>query len=296
MVTVFVAWQCSPLQQGLHLSAATYLLIFTASYVAGAVNAVASGGTILTFSMLVAVGVPPLVANATNTMALVPGSLTAAYGFRGNFRKVWRKALVLCLPTLIGGILGAQLAIAGGDELFAKITPWLILGSTVLLLIQEWDAHRKRRSRQLAAKCAEELLSSSAVYAFRSPRWFSFVAGLKVWCVAVPLMLLISIYGGYFGPGMGFLTLALLTLIGLTNIHQMLGVKNLISAIINLSAGIVFIAAGRVDWFLTMFMTVGVIMGASTGAHLALKLGQSHLRHVIIAIGLLVTYWLIIRP
>lgn len=241
------------------------VVLFVTSVAAGAMNALAGGGTILTFPALLAAGVSPVAANATNAVALVPGSLSAGWGYRrelGSYRG--RVLTALIVSSLAGGLLGAWLVPVVGDALFRKLVPWLILGATALFIIQEplrrWREHR---SADLEAKQLHQV---------------------NIWGLSAA-QFVVAIYGGFFGAGMGILMLAELGLVGLTNIHQMNGLKNFGAVCINGIAAVYFAVGEHVRWPLAALMAVGSILGGYAGAWLALRIGAAMVRVAVIVIG-----------
>jgi uncharacterized membrane protein YfcA len=253
--------------------------LLAAAFAAGAINSVAGGGTLLTFPALVWAGVPWVNANATSTVALVPGSASAFWGYRDELEKSASPLLWLGLPSLAGGIVGALLLLKAGDTLFSHLVPWLILSATVLFMVQgpisQW---MKRRADQ----------STDAVKTTDQPHGAGLV-GLMLFQFAV------AVYGGFFGAGIGILMLAALGLIGLTNIHRMNGLKNMAAICINGIAALTFIAKHRVDWPLALIMAVGAVGGGYGGAGLARKLGQKTVRRIVIGIGLVIAAIMFIR-
>jgi uncharacterized protein len=233
-----------------------HLMLFAAAFLAGAVNSIAGGGTLLTFPALLSAGLPAVTANATSTVALVPGSLSAFWGYRRAVRGEGRLLLAMALPSLIGGTLGALAADRVGDATFGRLAPLLVLGATLLFMAQEplrrWAPDRRGRS-QLAA-----------------------IAGFQ---------LLVALYGGFFGAGIGILMLAALGLLGLTDIHRMNGLKNLAAVCINGLAAATFAVAGRVEWPIAGLMMLGGVAGGYSGAGLAQRLGQETVRRLVVAIG-----------
>jgi uncharacterized membrane protein YfcA len=222
--------------------------------VAGAVNSIAGGGTLFTFPSLIAAGLSPIAANATSTVSLVPGSGAAMWGYRQEVMKDRRYLLALAAPSLVGGFCGAQLVLASGEALFAKVVPWLILGATVLFALQERITKRIGRGKA----------SLPAVMFFQ---------------------LIVSVYGGYFGAGMGILILAALGYLGMDDVHAMNGWKNFAAVCINGVATVTFIAYGRVVWPLAGIMAGGAIAGGYLGARLARRVAQQHVRKAIAVIG-----------
>ncbi|MGZ3417007.1 MAG: sulfite exporter TauE/SafE family protein [Polyangiales bacterium] len=237
----------------------SYVLLAVAAFFAGAINSVAGGGTLLTFPALLAVGIPPIAANATSTVALVPGSYAAFHGYREDLRDSRRELVGYAIPSVIGGVLGAFLVDRVGDKTFAKLVPWLIFSATALFAIQpivrRWlDSRGETRAHHRLA-------------------------------IVMAFQLVVSIYGGFFGAGMGILMLASLGFLGLRDIHRMNGVKNFAAVCINGVAAVTFFALGRVRLPIAALMAVFAIVGGFLGAGWAKKLGQENVRRVVIGVG-----------
>src|SRR5260221_4041308 len=242
------------------------LLLIVAAFVAGGVNSIAGGGTLLSFPALLWIGRPPIIANATNTVALWPGSLAGVFGFRKELGKVQRWLLLLFIPSLLGGGLGAWLLLRTSEKTFVRIVPLLILVATLLLAAQEVISRRLG----LIARAHERPTAGWVTFVFT----FQFAVG---------------IYGGYFGAGMGILMLAALGFIGLTDLHQMNGLKNLMAICINGVAAIYFAVTGSVRWSDGLIMAVASIIGGYMGARLAQRLGPEFVRAAVVVIGLVMT-------
>jgi uncharacterized membrane protein YfcA len=245
-------------------------LLFLAALGAGIVNSMAGGGTLLTFPALLAAGVSPVAANATSAVALVPGSFSAGWAYRREIGTGGRGLLVLLvLSSVLGGFLGATLVAVAGDALFRRLVPGLIFGATALFILPEplrrW---RERRDRSGAA-----------------PRPDAWSLGAGSLSVLVAAHFLVSVYGGFFGAGMGILMLAELGFAGLTNIHQMNGLKSFGAVFINFTAAVAFSLGGHVSWPLAGLMAMGAILGGWGGSRLAQRLEQASVRNVVIAIG-----------
>jgi len=241
-------------------------VILIAALLAGAVNSIAGGGTLLSFPALLWIGRNPIMANATNAVALWPGSLAAMLGFRNELAKVQRWLLLLTLPSLAGGIIGAVLLLHTSTVTFTRLVPFLILGATILLATQELITSRLG----LLGKAEGKPAVGWIVLVFT----FQFLVGL---------------YGGYFGAGMGILMLAALGLMGLTDLHQMNGLKNLLAICINGVAAIYFAASGAVIWVDAIEMAAAAIVGGFLGARMARKLGRVFVRRAVVVIGLLMS-------
>jgi uncharacterized membrane protein YfcA len=238
-----------------------HLLVFIAACVAGAINAVAGGGTLVTFPTLVWLGVPSIAANATNTVSLWPGSLGSVWGYRRELEGVDRRVFALIVPSIVGGLIGAVLLDLTPTEVFDRLVPILILFATVLFIAQ--DPIQRR-------------FNLAAAHEARS-HWLS-------WTMAAQFG--VAVYGGYFGAGIGILMLAALTLMGHTDIHRMNGVKNLLATAINGTAAIYFAFHTPVFWADAFVMAVGSTVGGVAGAGIARRLGREFVRRVVIAIGL----------
>lgn len=242
----------------LHLAA-----LFAAGTLAGAINSIAGGGSLVTFPALLALGASPVTANATNTVALVPGSAAAFWGYRDTLSDARRLTLAMALPSAAGGLLGAWLALRVGDATFALLVPWLILAATALFAAQGPIARRMAAGRDVDAP----------------PR-----------TLPLPLLVVfqlgVATYGGFFGAGIGILMLAALGLVGVRDLHRANGLKNLAAVCINGVAAAAFIRSGRVAWLPALAIGVGAILGGYGGAGVARKVGQAHVRQAVLAIGI----------
>ncbi|HEX3068687.1 MAG TPA: sulfite exporter TauE/SafE family protein [Thermoanaerobaculia bacterium] len=238
-------------------------IIVIAAFAAGAINSIAGGGTLLSFPALVWIGVNPVMANATNTFALWPGSFAAMVGFRRELGNVRRWLLLLTIPALLGGATGGVLLLHTSMATFTRLVPFLILGATLLLAGQELITRRLG----LVAHAHEN----------PSAGWIT---------VVVIFQFLVGIYGGYFGAGIGILILAALGLIGLTDMHEMNGLKNLLAICINGVAAIYFAWSGAVLWKDGFIMAAAAIIGGYLGARVARRLGRTFVRRSVVVIGL----------
>lgn len=249
--------------------ALSFFVLFLAAFVAGAINSVAGGGTLLTFPALLSIGVLPIAANATSTVALVPGSFAAFHGYRDEMKDSRREVLWFAVPSLIGGVIGALFVNRVGDRAFSKAVPWLIFSATALFAVQP-----------LVKRWVERAGPHDPVR--RAPATILF-------------QLFVAIYGGFFGAGMGILMLAALGFLGVRGIHRMNGVKNLAAVCINGVAAITFALLGRVQWPLAAVMAVGAILGGYLGAGVAKKLGETNVRRLVIAIGAAIGLLMLVR-
>jgi uncharacterized membrane protein YfcA len=251
------------------------LAVVLISVVAGVMNAVAGGGTLLTFPALIGLGIPPLTANATSTVALWPGSASSFWGYRRELSGARRWAIGFALPSLLGGAAGALLLLATDEKTFSDLVPWLVLGATVLFMSQTpVNAWLRRRPGGPDG--------SDGTDRFPSPQLLFF-------------QFLVGIYGGYFGAGAGILMLAALGLMGLTNIHKMNGLKNWGGLCFNAVAAITFAFSGLVNWPVAASMAVGAISGGYIGSRTAQRVSQQTVRMVIVAIGLGSGVWLLVN-
>jgi uncharacterized protein len=247
------------------------LILVAASFGAGVMNAMAGGGTILTFPSLVFIGLPSIAANATSTVALLPASLTSLYGFREDVRRYQEWLKKLLLPSLIGGAVGSVLLLRTPEKTFASLAPLLILFATVLFMAQGLLARRTATPRTDKPPASEDGPSKGR------------------WTLAVLLQLAVAIYGGYFGAGIGILMLALLGYLGLSNIHAANGIKNFLAFCINVVAAGYFIFKGAVVWPAALVIVGGGAVGGYAGARFAKRIGKEKARAAVVVIGLVVT-------
>ncbi|QQL44341.1 sulfite exporter TauE/SafE family protein [Sulfuriroseicoccus oceanibius] len=239
-------------------------VLIVAGMIAGAVNAVAGGGTLLTFPVLLSFGVPAVVANATSTVALVIGTGGSVVGFR-KLLPVIKQWLWRFVPvSLAGGWLGSELLTRTSNDAFARFVPYLILFATLLFLVQ--GAVGKYAAAGAEGDERPMKVLPSVVFQF-----------------------FVALYGGYFGAGIGILMLASLGFMGMRDIHEMNALKNVLGCLINVVAAIVFITAGEglVDWARVGVMTVGAVTGYYLGAHFSQRIPRLMVRRMITGIGLL---------
>jgi uncharacterized protein len=252
------------------MTPAGILALIAAAFGAGVMNAMAGGGTILTFPTLVFLGLPAITANATSCVALLPAGAASLFGYRREVREHRRWMRTLFLPSLVGGAIGSVLLLRTPEKTFAFLAPLLILFATVLFMVQ--GALSKRASQENPSQEADP----SALPAGR-------------WAVASILQLGVAIYGGYFGAGIGILMLALLGFLGLSNIHAANGIKNVFNLCINAVAAGYFILKGAVAWPQALVIVIGATLGGYGGAHFARRIGKEKARAAVVIIGLLVT-------
>ncbi len=247
-----------------------WVALIAAAALAGGMNALAGGGTLVTFPSLLAFGVAPVAANATSTVALVPGGFSAYWGFRHDVAGDRREVAWMALPSLVGGALGALLVLWVGNRTFARVVPWLIYGATVLFVaqapIRNWinrrigaDAHHRRRALQILMQFA------------------------------------ISIYGGFFGAAMGILMLAMLGLVGHDNLSRMNGLKNFAGVAINLTAAGIFVAGGQVHWPLALAMMGGSIAGGYAAARGSRRIDPRWVRGFVVVVGVVMGTFTLVK-
>jgi len=246
------------------------LLVFLAACAGGAINSVAGGGTLLTVPTLIWLGVPALNANATSTVALWPGSLSGARGFRREMRQADPSVYALVVPSLIGGLTGAILLKRTPPGVFERLIPALILFATLLFVVQEPLQRR---------------FNLTALHHARS-HWLS-------WTML--FQLIVGIYGGYFGAGIGIMMLAALSLMGHTDIHQMNGLKNLLAVAINGIAIVYLVFTDLILWESALLMAAGAIVGALLAAGTARRVGQAAVRYVVVGVGLAMAVSMFLR-
>jgi uncharacterized membrane protein YfcA len=244
---------------------------FASAFLAGAINSVAGGGTLISFPALVWLGLNSVTANATSTVAIWPGTIGSVWGYRRELGAAEPRFRVLIVPSLMGGLTGALLLRSTSSATFDRLVPYLILFATILLSVQE---------------PVQRLLKTAHTERHRATRW---LAG------AIAFQFLVGVYGGYFGAGIGILMLAAMGILGLTDIHEMNSLKVVCGGSINGVAALYFIWAGMVYWPDVLIMSLGAIAGGYGGAGLARKMGRTTVRRIVIAIGFGMAISLFIR-
>jgi uncharacterized protein len=243
-----------------------WLAIFAAGVAAGGINALVGSGTLVTFSTLVALGVPPLTANVTNTVGLVAGSVASSVGYRQEL-STQRTRMVRFVPaSVLGGLTGAGLLLVLPESAFDAIVPALVGLGVVLVAIQPWLARR--------------LSVEHDTYALGGP-----VAWIAVY--------LIGIYGGYFGAAQGVLLIAVLGALVDAHLQRVNALKNVLAAVVNAVAAVVFVFLADVDWGIAVVLVVGATAGGYFGAHYGRRLPVSVLRAFIIVVGLVALVMLV---
>jgi hypothetical protein len=248
------------------------LILFAAAFLAGIVNSIAGGGTLVTFPALLWIGLDPKVANATSTVALWPGLVGSLWGYRREMSDSRRYLLRTGLTSLLGGAVGTLLLILTPSETFARLVPFLILFATVLFAAQESISRRLRTSDAPAGE--------------PHARW---------WLAAILLLFGSAIYGAYFGAGNGIMILAVLGLLGINDIHRANGLKMFIAICLNSVAVVGFSISKLVRWPEALLMAVGAIAGGYVGARLARRVGRAMVRRAVVAIGILITILMLWR-
>jgi uncharacterized membrane protein YfcA len=251
------------------------VILCVASLLAGAVNSIAGGGTLLTFPALTLVLGPDkgalVIANATSTVALFPGSLAAIWGYRRELSGMKAWIMPLIVPSLLGGGIGTLLVAQRDPAEFELLVPWLILSATLLFLsqpvISRWSGIGK----------PHDVVT------------FGAQAGIIVF------QFLIAVYGGYFGAGIGILMLSSLAVMGLSDIHKMNGVKTLLASAINGVSVILFVWLGKINWNLAVPMVISSIVGGYVGASVARRLDKNLVRYIVVAIGVVLSGYYFLR-
>jgi uncharacterized membrane protein YfcA len=244
------------------------MLVALGAFIAGGMNALAGGGTFFSFPAMLAAGVPPVMANASNTVALWPASLSSAWAYRGEILRYGNWARLLALLSLVGGLAGSLLLLATSNESFSRLIPWLLLVATLLF------SFSSQVGRLVAAMKKRMGMRASGSRINTGGSIFQFIVG---------------VYGGFFGAGMGILTLAALSIQGIEDMQEMNALKNLTSAVNYTIAALTFIIAGAISWPHTLVALVAAMIGGYAGASLAKRLPTKWLRRLVIVVGATLT-------
>ncbi|GIU99923.1 MAG: UPF0721 transmembrane protein [Actinomycetota bacterium] len=247
----------------MELSALDHVAAGLAAVAGGAVNALAGGGTLVTFPTLLAIGVPAVGANVTNTVALSPGYAGGTWGQRADLRGQAGRLRLLGPAAVLGGLVGGMLLLLTGEELFRELVPFLILGASALLAAQE--RIRAVVDRRLGERAGDPSELWAVVPAFAA-----------------------SVYGGYFGAGLGVILLAVLGLVLEDSLTRINALKQALSFCVNVTAAVYFLFSGEVVWSVAAVMAVGAVAGGSLGGRLAGRMPAERLRRIVVAIGLVV--------
>jgi hypothetical protein len=248
----------------LYNSRVTFIL-FAAAVLGGALNAVAGGGSFFTLPALIVAGVAPVAANATSTLALWPASVSSTFAYRGDIKTSRQWLVVLGLTSLAGGLAGALLLVRTSDASFLRLLPWLMFIAAATFTFGN-------KIRQATAHTGHASLAVVAILQF-----------------------FIATYGGYFGGGMGIMMLATMALAGMTNIHQMNGLKSFLGVSINGVALVIFISKGAITWKYGATMAIGATLGAYVTASLARRIETRYVRTFVIVIGWAMTVYFFVR-
>ena len=246
------------------MSILQYILIALGAFAAGAVNALAGGGTLITFPLLTAFGVPAVAANVTNTVALCPGYFGATFAQRNDLFKQKSRLWWLLPAGLIGGLAGALLLLQSGERLFKGLVPWLILLASLLLAVGD-------TLKKFLAKKTEEMVQDRR----------------NNWLAVVPVGLA-AVYGGYFGAGLSVIVLAVLGISYKDSLTVLNALKQAIALAANVAAAIVFAFSGQVHWVTALIMAVCALAGGTVGGRLAGRINPTLLKWLVVCIGLCV--------
>lgn len=242
------------------VTALSYLLLAVAGFAAGVMNAVAGGGTFLTFPAMTFIGMPPIVANVSSSVALFPGSFASAWAYRANFRNFEGISLTTLLGVnFAGGAVGAILLLITTQRAFDIVIPWLLLFASLIFAFGPQIAPRLRERFEIGPTAL------------------------------LVLQFILGIYGGYFGGGVGIATMALWSLLGRSDIHEMNAGKTLVVGVMNTAAVVCFVIAGKVSWPPTLVVMATAITGSYIGAHTARRLNAAYVRTTVIIISFGVT-------
>lgn len=239
------------------------LIILAAGVAAGIINVVAGAGTLITFPTLLALGIPPVTANVSNTVGLVPASVTGAIGYRRELAGQWRDIITMVLFSAVGGLTGGILLLVLPESSFSAIVPFLLLLAAILSAIQPRVARFVRR------KSAVSLTDTRPV---------SF--GLTLGVLAT------GVYGGYFGAAQGVVLLALLGILWSTDLNRANGAKNVLAGVANVVSAVIFISSGTVDWMVALLIGIGSAAGGWIGARIGRKLPAPVLRTILVVVAL----------
>lgn len=248
----------------------TAISLFFAGALGGGINAVAGGGSFVAFPALLFTGVPPIPANATNTLALWVGTTASSGAYPQKLNIPRRVMIPLVLTSILGGLAGAFLLIKTPAQTFLHVLPWLMLGATLLF------AFGKHLTGRISAGISHDATNAS-------------VAGASLF------ELLVAVYGGYFGGGIGIMNLAMLSALGMTDIHAMNKLKVILGGVINGVATVTFIATRAIVWPQAIVMTAGSLLGGYSSAHFAQKLPQAWVKFFVILVGTAMTIYFFIR-
>ncbi len=255
-----------------HFSAAGLALIALAALAGGAANALAGGGTFITFPALTAVGLTDTVANITNTVALSPGYLGGTFAQRADLQGQRRRVWLFVSVGVVGGVTGGLLLVITREHVFRVLVPFLILGASLLLAFQDRLRGRVERMRSNSHTSSGDL---------------------EVWAIAP--VLLASVYGGYFGAGLGIVLLAVIGVGVHDSLVRVNALKQATSLAVNVSAALFFVFSGKVAWPAAGVMAGGALIGGAVGGRFAGRMSDAMLRRIVVTIGLLVSVVFFVR-
>ena len=245
--------------------------LVAAAFAAGAINAVAGGGSLVSFPALLAAGYSSKAANVTNSVALWPGYLGSSIGYRTELRPQRRRITILALPSIVGALAGSAILLATPESAFDAFVPFLIIFACALMAFQE-PLGRFAAQHRMSARDADHVPAT-------------LIGGVFI----------LAIYGAYFGAGLGILTLAVLSILLPDNLQQSNALKGMLSLLINFVAVVYFVAFGPVEWLPAAVMAGGALAGGYLGVGLARRLGKKWLRVAVISYGLVVAAVLFVR-
>jgi uncharacterized membrane protein YfcA len=237
------------------MTIATLVLLFVSAFFAGAVNAIAGGGTFLTFGALTLAGMPPITANATSSVTQFPGYITSTLAYRDEIAKSWRSAVVLSVVSVIGAVGGSLLLLSLDNPSFRQIVPWLLAAATLIFAAGPWLKPKASAERPVNSP-------ASTIMQFFT-----------------------SIYGGFFGAGMGIMMLATLGITSGGTYHHLNALKNLLSILIAAVAIVIFVSGGVVAWPQALVMIPGVALGGYAGVWMARRVPQTLMRLMVVSVG-----------
>ncbi len=247
------------------------LVVMLGAVAGGAVNALAGGGTLITFPILTAVGIPPVAANVTNTVALAPGYLSGTLAQRNDLKGQRRRLFWFVPAAVAGGLVGGLLLLNTEERIFGELVPYLILLACLLLALQgKLRAWLTRRAAAAGHSQVPEPLAAIPVF-------------------------LASIYGGYFGAGLSVIVLAVLGLVIDDTLTRLNATKQAIAFCVNVAAALFFLFSGQVVWQAAVVMAVGAIIGGVIGGRMAGRIQPSTLRAVVITLGLIAAVIYLVR-
>lgn len=248
-----------------------FWVAFAAAVLAGGINAMAGGGTLIAFPVLLALGVPPLTANATTTVGLLPGSLGSVVGYRQELRALKKRYFWLLIPAMLGGGVGAMLLRTTPHKIFEPLVPFLILFATLLFVLQgPLQNFLKKYPPHLRVK----------------RHW-------KIFAIAVAFAA--AVYGGYFGAGMSIIFLSVLALLGVKDMLQMSGFTNLLNFCVNGVAACIFAWSGMIDAHMALALAMGAAVGGYSSTLIAHKIGREAVRKFVISVGFVLVVVTLVR-